>query len=109
MKIGIDSYCYHRLFGEVYDFQAKPDKLKTVDEFLDFAKELEVDGVSLETCFLPSLDEGFLKDLGQRSRRTGLTRCSPGASQRAGARVESGCVCGDEVAHSQGAGRWGRT
>ena len=31
MKIGIDSYCYHRLFGEVYDMQEKPEKLKTVD------------------------------------------------------------------------------
>ena len=38
MKIGIDSYCYHRLFGEVYDMQAQPEKLATVDEFLDYAK-----------------------------------------------------------------------
>lgn len=68
MKIGIDSYCYHRLFGEVYDFQAKPDKLKTVDEFLDFAKELEVDGVSLETCFLPSLDRGLPQGSGGKDQ-----------------------------------------
>ena len=26
MKIGIDSYCYHRLFGEVYDMQEKPER-----------------------------------------------------------------------------------
>lgn len=64
MKIGIDSYCYHRLFGEVYDMQEKPEKLKTVDDFLDMAKRLDVDGVSLETCFLPSLDDGYLRDLG---------------------------------------------
>jgi hypothetical protein len=24
MKVGIDSYCYHRFFGEVYANQAKP-------------------------------------------------------------------------------------
>lgn len=66
MKIGIDSYCYHRLFGEVYDMQEKPEKLKTVDEFLDLAKRLDVDGVSLETCFLPSLEDGYLKELGAK-------------------------------------------
>lgn len=66
MKIGIDSYCFHRLFGEVYGFQDQPDRVRTVDEFVDFAKSLNVDGVSLETCFLPSLDEGYLKELGAK-------------------------------------------
>ncbi len=66
MKIGIDSYCYHRFFGEVYPFQEKPAKVKTVDDFIDYAKKLDVDGVSLETCFLPSLDGGYLKDLGAK-------------------------------------------
>ena len=42
MKIGIDSYCYHRLFGEVYDMQEKPEKNATVDEFLDYAKYLDI-------------------------------------------------------------------
>src|SRR5512133_817048 len=72
MKIGIDSYCYHRLFGEVYDFQEKPEKLKTVDDFLDLAKRLDVDGVSLETCFLPSLDDGYIKDLGDKIKAFGF-------------------------------------
>ena len=64
MKIGIDSYSYHRLFGEVYETQEVPEKLKTVEEFLGMAKNLGVEGVSLETCFLPSLEEQYLKDLG---------------------------------------------
>jgi len=72
MKIGIDSYCFHRLFGEAYDFQKVPEKLKTVDEFLDFAKRLDVDGVSLETCFLPSLDDGYLKELGAKLKEYGF-------------------------------------
>lgn len=63
MKIGIDSYCYHRFFGEVYPGQKKPDRLMTMDDFLDRAKALGVDGVSLESCFFPSFDEGFLKEL----------------------------------------------
>lgn len=72
MKIGIDSYCYHRMFGEVYDFQEKPEQLKTVDDFLDLAKRLDVDGVSLETCFLPSLDDAYLKDLGDKIKAYGF-------------------------------------
>lgn len=72
MKIGIDSYCYHRLFGEVYDMQAQPEKLATLDDFLDYARWLEVDGVSLETCFLPSLEDGYLKELGAKLKEYGL-------------------------------------
>ena len=34
MKVGIDSYCYHRLFGEVYDHQETPDRLITLEDFL---------------------------------------------------------------------------
>jgi len=68
MKIGIDSYCYHRFFGEVYPGQKPPEKLMTMDDFLDRAKALAVDGVSLESCFLPGaaegkIDDGFLKEL----------------------------------------------
>lgn len=72
MKIGIDSYCYHRLFGEVYDMQEKPAQLKTVDDFIELGRRLEVDGVSLETCFLPSLDDGYLKELGAKLKEYDL-------------------------------------
>ena len=72
MKIGIDSYCYHRLFGEVYDMQEKPEKLKTVDDFIELGRRLEVDGISLETCFLPSLDDGYLKELGAKLKEYNL-------------------------------------
>ena len=63
MKVGIDSYCYHRFFGEVYPDQKPPAKNMTMDDFLARAKELDVDGVSLESCFLPTFDEGWLKEL----------------------------------------------
>ena len=74
MKIGIDSYCYHRLFGEVYPGQEEPKKKMTMDGFLDRAKELEVDGVSLESCFFPSFDEGYLKDLRTKLDAYGFDR-----------------------------------
>lgn len=63
MKVGIDSYCFHRYFGEVYPHQQPPDKKMTMDDFLEYAKFLEVDGVSLESCFFPSFDKGWLNDL----------------------------------------------
>ena len=51
LKVGIDSYCFHRLFGEVYPHQYKIDPLLTMEDFLALAKNLDVDGVSLESCF----------------------------------------------------------
>ena len=53
MKVGIDSYCYHRFFGEVYPDQKPPAKKMTMQDFLVRARELKVDGVSLESCFFP--------------------------------------------------------
>lgn len=74
MKIGIDSYCYHRFFGEVYPDQQAPDKKMTMEDFLKRAKELEVDGVSLESCFFPSYDEGWLKELKAQLDEYGFDR-----------------------------------
>jgi len=63
VKIGIDSYCYHRYFGEVYPDQKPPAKCMTMQDFLIRAKQLDVDGVSLESCFFPSYDKAWLNDL----------------------------------------------
>lgn len=63
MKVGIDSYCFHRYFGEVYPHQTAPEKNMTMEDFLAYAKELDVDGVSLESCFFPTTEEAWFKDL----------------------------------------------
>ena len=63
MKVGIDSYCYHRFFGEVYPQQSPAPRQMSLEDFLDRAKDLEVDGVSLESCFFPSLDRNYLADI----------------------------------------------
>jgi sugar phosphate isomerase/epimerase len=60
MKIGIDSYCYHRFFGEVYPQQPPPPRRVTLEGFLERAHELLVDGVSLESCFIPRVDRDYL-------------------------------------------------
>jgi len=63
MKIGIDSYCFHRFFGEVYPQQTPPPRRMTLEDFLARAKELGVDGVSLESCFFPSLSAVYLRQV----------------------------------------------
>ncbi len=75
MKVGIDSYCYHRFFGEVYAQQRPPAKAMTVEDFLDRAKALGVDGVSLESCFIPRRgDRGYLAALKGRIDAHGFDR-----------------------------------
>lgn len=74
MKIGIDSYCFHRFFGEVYPQQKPPSTPMTMDDFLDFSKELGVDGVSLESCFFPSFDPAYLADLKAKLDQYGFDR-----------------------------------
>ena len=63
MKVGIDSYCYHRFFGEVYPHQNQPAKQLTLEDFIKRAKELDVDGVSLESCFIPRFDKAYLSEI----------------------------------------------
>ncbi len=63
LKIGIDSYAFHRYFGEVYPEPKTPKKKKSTIDFLNRAKELGVDGVSLESCFVESFEEDYLKEL----------------------------------------------
>ncbi|HEY5586997.1 MAG TPA: sugar phosphate isomerase/epimerase family protein [Ruminiclostridium sp.] len=74
MKIGIDSYCYHRFFGEVYPGQKIPTKNMTMHDFLKRAKELDVDGVSLESCFFPSFEDSWLAELKAQLDEYGFDR-----------------------------------
>jgi len=63
MKVGIDSYCYHRYFGEIYPDQKDPGFRWTFLDFVNRAAELGVDGVSLESCYFESLQPGHLKEI----------------------------------------------
>jgi sugar phosphate isomerase/epimerase len=75
MKIAIDSYCYHRYFGEVYPgLQQPPGRTMTVWDFLKRARQLGVAGVSLESCYFPSCDKDFLKRLRDKLDVNGLER-----------------------------------
>ena len=74
MKVGIDNYCYHRYFGEIYRDQVDPGVRWTVHDFIKRAAELEVGGVSLESCFFPSFDSGYLADVKAALDEYGLER-----------------------------------
>ena len=74
LKVGLDSYCFHRLFGEVYPHQFKKEKVFTMDDFLSYASSLSVDGVSLESCFFPSFDVSYFKMFKEQLDDYGLDR-----------------------------------
>ena len=74
MKVCIDSYCFHRYFGEVYPHQTAPEKKMTMEDFLEYAKFVGVDGVSLESCFFPSYDMVWFADLKARLDAYGFDR-----------------------------------
>jgi sugar phosphate isomerase/epimerase len=63
MKIGIDSYCYHRFFGDVATGQKATNVKLSLEWFLKRAKELKVDGVSLESLFIPRFDSSYLSEV----------------------------------------------
>jgi sugar phosphate isomerase/epimerase len=63
LKVGIDSYCFHRFFGEVYPHQHKKEESFSMEDFLAYAKSLAVDGVSLESCFFPSFASDYLGEV----------------------------------------------
>lgn len=73
MRIGIDSYCYHRFFGEVYPQQAQPSRRMTLEDFLKRAHELRVHGVSLESCYI-NQDLAYLRDVKGLLDEYGLDR-----------------------------------
>ena len=66
MRVGIDTYSYHRFFGEIREGEEDPGTRWTTWDFLARAIELGVDGVSLETCYLELGDPAF------RERLSGL-------------------------------------
>jgi sugar phosphate isomerase/epimerase len=63
MKVGVDHYSYHRFFGEVYPGQPVPAKKMTVEGFIKRCVELECDGLTLESCFIPRFDREYLSDI----------------------------------------------
>lgn len=74
LRIGVDSYAYHRRFGEVRPLEVPIEDGWTTRRFVERCSEMGVDGVSLETCFLDSTSERDLGDLRSVLDDAGLAR-----------------------------------
>ncbi len=74
LKVGIDSYCYHRYFGEFYPEQTAAGSSYTMEKFLDRATELGCEGVSLESCFFPEFGDTYLSQLRTKLDQFGFDR-----------------------------------
>src|SRR4051794_5527798 len=75
MRIGLDSYSYHRFFGEWYPgLQDDPGRRMTFDEFLERACALGVAGVSIESCFMHDLGSASIDRIRDRLDRYGFER-----------------------------------
>lgn len=72
MRAGIDSYSYHRYFGEMREGEEDPGVRWDTWDFLERAAGLGADGVSLETCYLPLDDPEWRGELAARLRHLGL-------------------------------------
>jgi sugar phosphate isomerase/epimerase len=73
--VGIDSYSFHRYFGEVYPQQKDPGKRwDMTDDFVPYAASLGVDEVALETLFFPAFDDAYCARLNNALDEAGLRR-----------------------------------
>ncbi|GBD35293.1 hypothetical protein HRbin36_00403 [bacterium HR36] len=73
MKLAIDSYCYHRYFGEYYEgLQEDIKERRTVWDILRRARGLGCRGISLEACYLPAEEAKFREALREELHRLQL-------------------------------------
>ena len=63
LRVGVDSYTYHRRFGEVRTREVAVEAGWTTRHFVDRCSEMKVDGVSLETCFLDGTSTQHMSEL----------------------------------------------
>lgn len=67
MKVAIDSYCYHRFFGEVYpDLETDPGVRMNLADFIRRAQGHGVQGVSIESFMLADTSPQALASLAQQ-------------------------------------------
>lgn len=62
MKIGVTQFSYHRYFGEVTPWETRPDIRWTVADFVRRMASLQVDAISLQTCYLTPDDLEIVKN-----------------------------------------------
>jgi 3-oxoisoapionate decarboxylase len=74
VNIGIDSYSFHRYFGETTAWEQPLDVRWQASEFIARAAQLGVDAVSFQTAYLPVLTPEVIAGLRDQLDRHGLAR-----------------------------------
>jgi sugar phosphate isomerase/epimerase len=73
MKAAVDSYCWHRQFGDWYpEIQRDPGTRVSVWDVIARAKALDLAGISLEACYMPPLDPPTVERLAAALAEAGL-------------------------------------
>ncbi len=81
VRVGLDSYSYHRYFGELRAGEEDPGIRWSTEDLLRRALDLELDGVSLETCYLPMGDPELPEMLAAHPTEVVLAWGHPGGLQ----------------------------
>lgn len=75
MQLAIDSYCYHRYFGEHYPgLETEASSRMTMLEFVERAHAFGVQGVSLESCYFTDASDEAIATLRHALDQHGLER-----------------------------------
>jgi len=76
VRVGIDSYTFHRYFGEIRParMEVDPGTRWSAFDLIACAQRVGASGLSLETCYMPALDQVFLHELRAALDAAGLGR-----------------------------------
>jgi len=61
--LGIDSFAFHRYYGEHTRWESPLDFRWTPNDFIAYGHQHGVDALSLQTCYLPTLTDDYLDEL----------------------------------------------
>jgi 3-oxoisoapionate decarboxylase len=72
IRIGLDSFSYHRYFGEIGVYEQPTAIRWTTDDFLRRAHELGLDAVALQTIYMPDFNANTVAELRRKLDKLGL-------------------------------------
>jgi len=116
MRVGLDSFSFHRWFGETNEWERPVGEHWTTDDLWSYVAGLEIDVLSLQTAYLPELTFEVSQGLRSDAARAGVELVlawghrSPEKLKEAlatlDAAAEMGCpivriVCGDQGSWSE--------
>jgi len=67
MKLGLDSYSFHRFYGETTAWETLPETKWSLRDFLNFCDEEQISLASIQTSYMP-IDEEVISELREWKR-----------------------------------------